>query len=246
MTPANGSSRPGLAPAFVAANRYLGWGEPRGGVWFVGLEEADSWIDKPADEIVRLYEEKGEVEKAASQLDFAALGSAGLQIRQRTARILSAVSKKAQEHTASEHAEWYLNNQLWRPGSLSFQANLYPLGKKTLDSWPPEFESIFGFGAAQRNEYVKVVSETRFRRLRARWIEDGPQATVCFGAAGWEDFRTVFGVTSPPRTLADGKIHVHDAERIVLCYFFSRDWVTEGDADAIGAMLRDDWKVTIP
>jgi hypothetical protein len=29
--------------AFRALNRYLGWGEPIGGVWFIGLEKALGW-----------------------------------------------------------------------------------------------------------------------------------------------------------------------------------------------------------
>ena len=64
-----------LTPAFHAANAYLDWGEPEGGAWFVGLEEADSWIDLPMDEVARRYLELGEVSPATSQRDFESLGA---------------------------------------------------------------------------------------------------------------------------------------------------------------------------
>jgi hypothetical protein len=235
-----------LLPAFLAANAYLGWGEPHRGVWFVGLEEADGWFDLPADEIVRRYRALGEVSPATTQRDFAALGPAGRSIRHTTSRILSAVSERAQAEPASERWRWYHDHQLWAAGSMTFQANLYPLGKPSRGSWPATFEDLFGFGPDDRERYRQAVAETRWPRLRARRDEDHPAATICFGGEAWADFRTIFRVTSTPRQLAEGKIHVHDAERVILTYFFSYGHVTNSDADAIGALLRDDWKVRVP
>jgi hypothetical protein len=235
-----------LHPAFVAANAYLGWGEPRGGVWFIGLEEADGWFDLPADEIERRYRALGEVSPATTQRDFPALGAAGRSIRYTTSRILSAVSVQAQDRPATERPRWYHDNQLWAPGSMTFQANLYPLGKPTRAAWPESFEHLFGFGPHDTERYAHTVAETRWPRLRARWDEDRPCATVCFGAEAWGDFRRVFGVTSVPQLLADGKIHIHEAERVILTHFFSYGHVTNADADAIGAILRREWNVTIP
>ena len=238
---------PPVTRAFTAANTYLGWGEPKNGIWFVGLEEADGWYDLPEAEVIRRYMELGEVSPASTQVDFAALKAAGRGIRQKTARIMSAVSTSAMcIADVAARWRWYHDNRLWRPGSRSFQANLYPLGKPTRTSWPKAFEPLFGFGPDNRDTYKQVVAETRFKRLHARWLEDAPLATICFGAEAWPDFRAVFRVTSSPRTLANGKIHVHDSERVVLMHFFARWHVTNADADAVGAVLRDEWNVRIP
>lgn len=245
MTTTN--SRRLLTPAFVAATRYLGWGEPRQGVWFIGLEEADGWYDEPADSVVRKYEALGEVSTPTTQIDFAALGNSGREIRQRTARIMSTVSERARAiQPAEERGRWYHDNMLWRSGSKGFQANLYPLGKKSRGAWPVEFEELFGFGPGERDLYANAVRETRFPRLRARWLEDSPQATICFGAEGWDDFKAVFGLSAPARELANGKIQVFDPERVVLTYFFARNHVTEQDADLIGALLSEEWGVRVP
>lgn len=235
-----------LLPAFLAANAYLGWGEPHRGVWFVGLEEADGWFDLPADEVVRRYRALGEVSPATTQRDFTTLGPAGRSIRHTTSRILSAVSERAQAEPESERWRWYHDNQLWAPGSMTFQANLYPLGKPSRASWPSSFEGLFGFGPDDRERYRQTIADTRWPKLRARWEYDRPTATICFGGEAWPDFRTVFGVSSTPRQLSNGKIQIHDAERVILTYFFSYGHVTNTDADAVGAVLRNDWKVRIP
>ncbi len=115
---------PGTA-AFEAVNRYLGWGEPEEGLWFIGLEEADEWDCPTEQEVISASEKLGEVSLPAESPNFAALGFKGLQIRCVLSRVMSAVSERGK----SLGGDWYLNNRLWRPGSRGFQANLYPLGK---------------------------------------------------------------------------------------------------------------------
>lgn len=248
MSAVDVAPRRAWAPAFVAANRYLGWGEPRHGVWFVGLEEADSWYDEPAEQVISRYECLGEVSPATTQLDFATLGRAGAQIRERTSQIMCAVSEAAQHVAPDERWRWYLKQRLWRVGSRTFQANLYPLGKKSLDqeSWPAQFEQLFGFGPKDEAAYKAIVAVTRFPRLRARWLEDTPLATICFGKYGWDDFAKVFELVSTPREFASGKVRVYDAERVILTHFFGRDRVTADDASLVGSLLRDEWKIRIP
>lgn len=235
-----------MTPAFDTANRYLGWGEPEHGFWFVGLEEADGWYDQPQDEIVRRYAPLGEVSPATTQIDFAELKAAGRGIRHKIARIMCATSISAESQEASQRWRWYHDNKLWRAGSRGFQANLYPLGKPTRAAWPGEFQALFGFGPNDRDRYKQTVAETRFRRLRERWFADKPLATICFGTEAWPEFRTIFEVTSAPRELAKGKIHVHEKERVALTRFFAYGHVTNADADSLGALLRDEWKVRIP
>lgn len=231
--------------AFLAANRYLGWGEPRHGLWFVGLEEASTWSDRSEEEVVRLYAALGEVSPAGSQIDFEALGAEGRRIRHTISRISSVVSASAAQQPDPERWRWYHDNKLWRVGSRGFQANLYPLGKSSFDEWPALFEKLFGFGSADREAYRQFVASTRFLRIRARWLEDRPLATVCFGISGWQDFKAVFPLTTPTRTLAGGQIEVFDQERVVLTPFFRANLVTNEAARAVGTLLRA-WGVEVP
>lgn len=235
-----------MTPAFRAANRYLGWGEPKNAIWFVGLEEADGWFDLPENEVVRRYEERGEISPATTQLDFKELGAAGRRIRHLTSRIMSLVSRRTMDLDIDVRWRRYHDSILWRPGSMGFQANLFPLGKPTRAEWPQEFESLFGFSVDDRDAYRRTVAETRWRRLREMRRESRPLATICFGKEAWNDFRAIFEVTSPHRELGGGKIHVHDRERVVLTRFFSRGLVTNADADAAGTLLRDEWAIRIP
>jgi hypothetical protein len=73
-----------------------------------------------------------------------------------------------------------------------------------------------------------------------------PLATVCFGNTGWGDFKSVLGLSEPSRELSEGRIQVFDSERVILTHFFAYNHVTVEDADSVGALLRDDWKIRIP
>jgi len=227
--------------AFEAANRYLGWGDPGRGLWFVGLEESDYWSKQDVHKYYHLHE----WEPATTQRDFAALGRKGERIRHVTARIMSGVSESAMTRDASDRWRWYHDHRLWTQGSRGCQANLYPLGKRSLDAWPEDFKELFGFGPADRDAYLKIVADTRFKELRRSWLEHSPQATICFGKAGWEEFEEVFEVTSVPRILAGGKVRVHDHEHVVLTHFFTRG-MTNADADTVSTFLGKDWNVRIP
>lgn len=227
---------------FEAALRYLGWGDPSRGVWFMGLEESDYW----AKDQVHQYLSLPPVKPATTELDFAALGRKGARIREVTSRILSTVSAGAREQPQAERSRWYLNTRMWRPGSGAFQGNLYPLGKRAVDDWPKDFEELFGFGAEHRDAYMRTVAATRFPLIRELWTGSRPQATVCFGKIGWPDFRAVFKLGEPSRTISAGRIEVYGAPmRVILTPFFTRA-MTNADASAVGDFLRDEWRVSIP
>lgn len=232
--------------AFAAANGYLGWGEPKGGIWFVGIEEATNLLGLPDDALVAEYRRLGEVSPHEHDRSWARSPVVGGRaIRQGTARILSAVSREACLRAVEDRVAWYHDHMLWAPGSSTFQANLYPLGKPRLAEWPEPFQRRFGLGPGDDAKYQRELERTRWPRLRQLRKDCRPQATICFGRASWAEFRRVFEINSSPRLLAGGKIEVYDMERTVLTHHFARSHVTSRDADMVGAVLRE-WCLQLP
>jgi hypothetical protein len=227
--------------AFECANRCLGWGEPDGGLWFVGLEEADDFpFDWSQEKIVKWYEERGNREflPCDDSKDYSTLGREGAAIRAYSCKIANAVSRKP-----TNTWEDYRDRRLWKSGCQLFQANLYALGKPRSGSWIDKFEERYGYGSSpeDRKAYKKRVRETRFPALRELWRRSTPQAVICF--ARWSDCREIFNVSSPADVIADGDIHVHAPEKIILTPFFARG-MSDAKAEQVWTRLHQ-WGVSI-
>lgn len=168
-----------MTRAFEVLNRYLGWGEPEGGVWFVGLEESLGWGRGQEEQIFQNYKPPNdEFERPVDPpRPSADPGAKGRGIRYKTSRIMCQVDSLAAQHDW----RWYEANRLWKVGSRGCQVNLFPLGKPTRGSWPRDFKELFGFGANDREAYEKRVQESRFLHIREAWEQHRPQATICFG-----------------------------------------------------------------
>jgi hypothetical protein len=228
--------------AFEVVSSYLGWGEHVGSIWFVGLEEADGWEDKSEGDVLAFYKDQGEVSPAIDHHDFAALRAKGRSIRNTMARILSCLSQAGRTHDW----RWYRDHMLWRPGSQTFQANLFPLGKPSRASWPQSYKALFGYGVEDRAAYEQALTKKRFVRLGQLWSESRPRATICFGKEGWKHCRKIFRTDSSPAEVVQGKIYAYAPEHVILTPFFAYGHVTNQDADQVAQHLRDIWNVSIP
>lgn len=225
--------------AFDAANRILGHGEPENAVWFVGLEYAGGYTS--AAEAVEYYSRHGEITRPSGRPDFGSRPQ-GRSIRLLTSRILRLLSTEGAAH---DH-EWFLQKRLWRPGSDTFQANLFPLGRaRHSGSFSATDKEILG--SDDWDEYENLVVTDRFPLLRRYWYASARKAAVCFGGE-WPWFRALFEVTSEPVDVIPGKVVAHVPERVVLTPFLTFEYgiFTYDDADKVGAFLRDRWEVRIP
>jgi hypothetical protein len=237
---------PSRTPAFESANHLLGRGEPTRGLWFVGLEDAGDGGRTQADVIewIESCAKLGHPEylPCIDHVDYSkTYGRNGSSIRNYTSRIANRLSC-ARMNTWQD----YRRQRLWKTGCQLFQANLYPLGKPSYKGWDLNFEKLYGFSAADRDEYKREVRRTRFKNITSLWKRSNPQAVVCFGTAAWDDFREVFEVhvQSPPDEMAEGAIHVHRPERVVLTPFFGRGMSIE-KANQVAKRLLE-WGVSIP
>ncbi len=118
---------------------------------------------------------------------------------------------------------------------------LFPLGKPKTSDWPDVYKQLFGFGRDEWKAYKKATYEKRFPRIRARWSDCRPQATICFGKEYWDDFRCLFHLGQRPDI---DRICVYTEQRIVLSPFFGRP-MRNKTAEAIVTQLKD-WDVRLP
>lgn len=221
---------------FHIVNKCLGWGDPPiEGIFFIGLEEASSWDDSGADKI--------KIERLKQCLDQGLYGepiddgvlkknrehftkkSKEEQSRKRFSdvpRIMSKVILESgfdQGFKSTAKAEDYWFNKLFQKGSRVFQANLYPLGKPRLkDELFENTLTLFDINSAQYSALIHDNIE-RFNRIRQFREHCKPAVTICFGKAGWTDFRGVFGLEAISSS-TDNSFEVHKNERIILAPFF--------------------------
>jgi hypothetical protein len=222
---------------FDVLNNFFGWGDPNGGVWFIGLEEALAWTKESEPAIRELH---GKTHVFAKNDDWDANKGSG--IRDYTSKIVQPLSVSYSNKTWRD----YRDNQMWLDGSRLFQANLWPLGKKNLKTWPAEYSELFGFGPDDREDYYHAVRATRFPRLRDYWMKQKPAATICFGVSGWKEFVRIFELnTANAHWLkGDERLGAFENEKIILTPFMGQG-MSNDRAKLITEQLQA-WKVEIP
>ena len=232
----------GLSPEdrFKILNEFLGWGNPDGPLWFIGLEEAEKWKEDPLrdEEMYERYAKKifpvtpGEIARDARRS-----GRRFTQVYEVMSKLTLALI--GQDEAALEHWEEYRNEKLLIDGGLTFQMNLYPLGKKRLDEWPKHYRSVFGFGREDLDRYREGVKKERFRLLRNEWERHQPRLTVCFGRTGWDDFEEFFKgrLDREAEGLEFCKVFRISGRGVVLTPFFWRPSMTNKKILDLAALL---------
>ena len=173
---------------FEIINRWLGLGDPRNGLWFVGIEEGGVW---PVDSPEKIKETRVRIssEYNRTYTSFEKAPANTFPIATVTAKIACQISQTS---------DWrkYRNKILWLEGSQVFNTNLYSLGKKTLSkgAWPKGYRELFGFGADDLTLYINEVKQLRFKELRKFHDKNTPQAIICFGMSNWDEFIEVFSL----------------------------------------------------
>lgn len=105
-------------------NNFKGHGNPKGRIWFVGLEEAANF-ELNFDTILNNYStEYNSVEKGSIQMDLKKYGNRYTKIYDVMSKIMTGLCNPT--------IDWrtYRDNLLLTEDGNEFQMNLYPLGKK--------------------------------------------------------------------------------------------------------------------
>jgi len=187
-----------MTPEFDLVNNLFGWGDPGTsqdpGIWFVGIEEFEDW--KTIEQVREFFKDNKisnnfEVQKVIHP-DERFQDSTG-QVVNFTSKIICMFSPEIQRKFpellatnpfvagTGEVWRYYKRNLLYYPGYAVCNANLFPLGKKSSNEPLPEvYETLFGFGPKNMKEYRQHVRNTRFPKMRERWEQCRPQATICY------------------------------------------------------------------
>lgn len=213
----------------------LGWGDPIGGIWFVGYREGSihdlndlDWLPNleylnrnPWSTCIKMT-----VRPEKSLIGFV------------ESAIASSVSKT--NHIAID----YEFSALWQPNSSTCHMNLLPLGKPGSDEYDDDY--IMKFGFQSRSDFYERVFKERYPLVQKQIELCHPKAIICFGKQWWPEYEKVFctGVDLPHSdTLSRTKIY--NDKRLILVNHFSNGNITQYDRLEIVKCLRK-WKVSIP
>lgn len=195
---------------FQILSNFKGFGNPKGKVWFVGLEEAANF-DTDDSELLKSYSnEYLLIEKGSIQKDSKEYGNSYTKVYDIMSKIMTGLFPITDWRT-------YRNNVLLTKDGNEFQMNLYPLGKKNLKDWPEPYQRQFEFKTKQ--EYLTKVQTDRFITLYNYWKLNSPKFTICFGIGNKEDFKNVFKL-SDEVNLEKSKLFVFPKEKVLITPFF--------------------------
>ena len=194
-----------MTKEFDILNAFIGSGNPSGKIWFIGLEEANEWSENPEENNFKPYEQcigalgPGDMEDLEEKTT-RGKGKPFTPTFSIMSKLLLAVvkeeypSKLKQYHDAVND---YRNKKLlWASGD-TFQCNLYAIGKRSLNDWPPRYKTLFGFNSRQ-DYYSSECVKCRFEVIRKQWETYAPRITICFGKGHWGSFRNLLKLEEKP------------------------------------------------
>tara|TARA_R110002167_G_scaffold262525_14_gene469177 strand:- start:1164 stop:1865 length:702 start_codon:yes stop_codon:yes gene_type:complete len=168
---------------FKILNNFKGFGNPQGKIWFVGLEEAANF-ESNFDQVLEIYSKDFiPFEKGSIQEDAKKYGNNYTKVYDVMSKIMIGLYPISDWKT-------YRNSQLLTIDGNEFQMNLYPLGKKNLNTWSEFYQNQFGF--KNKQDYLKTTQSSRFQKLYTFWKQNSPDFTICFGLGNYEDFKKAF------------------------------------------------------
>lgn len=229
---------------FSKINQCLGWGDPNGGLWVIGLEEGRAYDPEDFDRYMANC--RGFIEVTRENKKRKPGDRNQYHPMNYTGKIATMLTSGIYKGDWRKNWRQYRDNQLWENGSKICQANLYPLGKSTYGKWPPENIEMFGLAKDFRFvEYQQYVHDTRFRLLRESWETHHPQATICFGLTCKSDFQKVLGLTSGDERVCDDRCVSYPSVHVILTPHFARRPMCNKLAEQIAGVLKG-WHVSLP
>jgi len=218
---------------FTIINNWLGWGDPFGGIWFIGIEEAKSWDCSTEDKLKESRNNirnnyKSRYTKFKNNTD---RGSISWPVANISAKI-ACVSSISYNNWKS-----YRDEMLWIEDCQVFNGNILSLGKRnlSLNSWPTGYDALFGFSHKEYQIYFENVKTHRYHIFQELREECNPSAIVCFGKSHWHEFEQVFSLMSKSyEEYQNENIRIYNHDKIILTRHFSR-----GFSDSIAKYIGD-------
>ena len=208
------------AKRFKIVNSYIGLGKPKNSLWFIGLEEASEWDEcweADRDDYEAYSNKKTRYEEEGKE----PIGNVYNYISQICIKLLEPSVNISSEKFRKEH--------LFKKNCPVFQTNLYPLGKKCINSKPDKYVQLFSINLD--NYYCDETYQGRWESIYKKWKNSRPIATVCFGKGNWSQFIKLLKLGEPDDSRVSKKnrvnTEIYSNEMVLLTYFLGRGFQTE-------------------
>lgn len=166
---------------------FLGYGNPRADLWFIGLEEgggSDAEVVKRSR--FRTVEDLRSAHGKLGLLQF----FIGRRPFQPTWRGLSYVALAYRNRRPTkEAARRYQASRLGRTGGETFLTELYPLPHKSLRDW--DYRHLVG-GPTDPDQYRAELFEFRKALLKKALTRNRPRLVLAYGKRSWNQFMSLF------------------------------------------------------
>jgi hypothetical protein len=210
---------------------FVGYGNPDGGFWFVGMEEAGALTPgeletrarefKPIDDLARVHDLHGYwMDRTRLIPTWSAMS-----------RIVLRLSGRA-DWRDREAVRDYQVNRLGRLGGETFLTELLPLPSSSTAAWP--YTALF----PTRRAYADRVLPHRLLALRRLFEEHRPAYVFCYGKSYWRYYEEAF-TARDLEELETERVRLGLVGRtcVVLTHFFSRYFMTDERVESIATRI---------
>lgn len=199
----------------------IGYGNPAGDFWFIGIEEHLATGDSP-----RWMRDVASIDCLSRWHDMNKLIPTWATMCRIVLRVKGEPGWRA---TETVHA--YQAQHLGRQGGETFLTELFPLPVHNTDEWLEVYKLHF----RTRDDYVRSVWPERCAMLRQRFEQHRPGYVFCYGKGYWDTYKQIFPTVRFESAL-EGQIAIGrtGGSCVVLARFFNpRYGVTINTIDAM-------------
>ena len=217
---------------------YLGHGDAKNGLWFIGVEAGGGWPDSP-NTSQNIKEEFGNPVCEYETKDHRPKNIHEWKVAHASAKISAAVINQA------DNWRKYRDEYLWVKGNGVFNGNILPISRPSLNSWKLHYQRLLGISQQEYKESFDQIVNYRRNQFVNFIARNKPQAIVCFGKSHWSTYRNFFIAEEHqlPTKDIDSSLVFH-TDRVILTRHFSNG-MSDQILDDIAKQLQK-WGVELP
>ena len=203
---------------FATFCMYLGSGNIKSKIWFVGIEEGGEAVteDNLKQQLMLCEKETQFFEDASSKTPVWNI-------------IADLLYDKFKDVYQLERRD-YRQKMFSEKYSNFFLTELFPLPKPNTSSWSENYIKIFGYGNNDYAKYLSDVRSFRYPMIYNKWNEIKPELTICFGSTYWNEFVNLFKLGHSKYEQLNGSTLIeYPNEKIILTPFFDYRKIKSGD-----------------
>jgi hypothetical protein len=220
---------------------FLGYGDPSGPYWFVGIEErgvgdaATLWQELQVR--AKHLEPIEDLKRAQEHAAFASNFTVGQYVP--TWVIMSKIVLRLNgepDWQNRSRTQQYQAKRLGRHGGETFLADVLPLPAGNVEHWP--YTTLF----ANKQIYREQVLPVRIARIRELLERHRPAYVFCYGKGYWDQYRRLFPEVTEYEQIGGFALmgRTPSGSLVVLTPFFRSDAMGHARIDELARRLRED------